>query len=59
MSTQLKCPFCGMFETKVKQTRSLITALRRERICKVCLKAFITIETIVNKDNVSRKKSNG
>ncbi len=44
----MKCPFCGYYDTKVVDTRSIKNAsvIRRRRVCESCKHKFTTYERV-------------
>ncbi|WP_461204492.1 transcriptional regulator NrdR [Clostridium sp. DL1XJH146] len=44
----MKCPFCGNNDSKVVDSRSTDSAIRRRRECSNCLKRYTTYEKVDN-----------
>ncbi len=56
----MQCPFCGMDQDKVVDTRSRNNGrvIRRRRLCEHCGRRFITVEEIENKTLAVVKSDN-
>lgn len=55
----MRCPFCGVEDTQVKDSRPAEDKLsvRRRRYCTECLSRFSTVERIQNRDLIVIKKN--
>lgn len=55
----MRCPFCGVEDTQVKDSRPAEDKLsvRRRRYCTECLSRFTTVERIQNRDLIVIKRN--